>query len=250
MQHGATYPSLAGRGIFITGGASGIGAALVRAFTAQHALVTFVDFQQAEGEDLVAELDGKPTFRCLDVTNTEPLQQAITETNERVPLGVLINNAANDMRHAPGDMSVSQWRDCLAINLDAAFFAAQAAAPVMAANGGGSIINFSSINATLGPSNMPGYVSAKAGLLGMTKALAKDYGGDFVRVNAISPGWVVTQRQLDTWLTPEEEADWMTQVALPQRLMPEDVANLALFLASNDSHMITGQNFTIDGGRT
>ena len=147
-------------------------------------------------------------------------------------------------------MSVSQWRDCLAINLDAAFFAAQAAAPVMAANGGGSIINFSSINATLGPSNMPGYVSAKAGLLGMTKALAKDYGADFVRVNAISPGWVVTQRQLDTWLTPEEEAAWMTQVALPRRLMPEDVANLALFLASNDSHMITGQNFTIDGGRT
>lgn len=250
MQHGATYPSLAGRGIFITGGATGIGAALVRAFTAQHALVTFVDFLRAEGDDLVAELGGKPIFRCLDVTNTESLQQAITDANEHVPLGVLINNAANDMRRAPGDMSVSQWRDCLAINLDAAFFAAQAAAPVMAANGGGSIINFSSINATLGPVNMPGYVSAKAGLLGMTKALAKDYGADFVRVNAISPGWVVTQRQLDTWLTPEEEAAWMTQVAIPQRLMPEDVANVALFLASNDSHMITGQNFTIDGGRT
>ena len=250
MQHGATYPSLASRGIFITGGATGIGAALVRAFTAQHALVTFVDFQQVEGEDLVAELDGKPIFRCLDVTNTESLQQVISEANEGAPLGTLINNAANDMRHAPGDMSASQWRDCLAINLDAAFFASQAAASVMAVNGGGSIINFSSINALLGPSNMPGYVSAKAGLLGMTKALAKDYGADFVRVNAISPGWVVTQRQLDTWLTPEEEAVWMTQVALPRRLMPADVANLALFLASDDSHMITGQNFTIDGGRT
>ena len=250
MQQGATYPSLAGRGIFITGGATGIGAALVRAFTAQHALVTFVDLQQAEGEDLVAELDGKPTFQYLDVTNTESLQEVISEANEGVPLGVLINNAANDMRHVPGDMSASQWRDCLAINLDAAFFAAQAAAPMMAVNGGGSIINFSSINATLGPGNMPGYVSAKAGLLGMTKALAKDYGVDFIRVNAISPGWVVTQRQLDTWLTQEAEAAWMAQVALPQRLMPEDVANLALFLASNDSHMITGQNFTIDGGRT
>ena len=118
MQQGATYPSLAGRGIFITGGATGIGAALVRAFTTQHALVTFVDFQQAEGEDLVTELNGKPTFRYLDVTNIESLQQAITEANERVPLGVLINNAANDMRHAPGDISASQWRDCLAINLD------------------------------------------------------------------------------------------------------------------------------------
>jgi NAD(P)-dependent dehydrogenase (short-subunit alcohol dehydrogenase family) len=120
----------------------------------------------------------------------------------------------------------------------------------MARNGGGAIINFSSINAILGPSNMPGYVSAKAGLIGMTKALAKDYGADMVRVNVISPGWVVTQRQLATWLTPAEEADWMEQVALPKRLMPEDVASLALFLASDDSSMITGQNFTIDGGRT
>jgi NAD(P)-dependent dehydrogenase (short-subunit alcohol dehydrogenase family) len=198
----------------------------------------------------VAELDDRVTFHRLDITDTDVLQQAVTDANARTKLGVLINNAANDMRHAPSDMTPSQWRDCLAINLDAAFFAAQSAAPILAGNGGGSIINFSSINAVLGPSNMPGYVSAKAGLIGMTKALAKDYGAVMVRVNAISPGWVVTQQQLATWLTQQEEADWMKQVALPKRLMPEDVASLALFLAADDSSMITGQNFTIDGGRT
>ena len=250
MQNGAQYPSLADQGIFITGGATGIGAALVRAFAEQNAHVTFVDLQQEAGAALVAELDDRVTFHRLDITDTDVLQQAVTDANERTKLGVLINNAANDMRHAPSDMTPSQWRDCLAINLDAAFFAAQSAAPILAGNGGGSIINFSSINAVLGPSNMPGYVSAKAGLIGMTKALAKDYGADMVRVNAISPGWVVTQRQLATWLTQQEEADWMKQVALPKRLMPEDVASLALFLAADDSSKITGQNFTIDGGRT
>ena len=250
MQNGDRYPSLVNQGIFITGGATGIGAALVRAFAEQNAHVTFVDLQQEAGAALVAELDDRVTFHRLDITDTDVLQQGVTDANERTKLGVLINNAANDMRHAPSDMTPSQWRDCLAINLDAAFFAAQSAAPILAGNGGGSIINFSSINAVLGPSNMPGYVSAKAGLIGMTKALAKDYGADMVRVNAISPGWVVTQRQLATWLTQQEEADWMKQVALPQRLMPEDVASLALFLAADDSSMITGQNFTIDGGRT
>ena len=250
MQNGARYPSLVDQGIFITGGATGIGAALVRAFAEQNAQVTFVDLQQEAGDALVAKLGDRVTFHRLDITDTDALQQAVTDANERTKLGVLINNAANDMRHVPSDMSPSQWRDCLAINLDPAFFAAQTAAPIMARNGGGAIINFSSINAMLGPSNMPGYVSAKAGLIGMTKALAKDYGADMVRVNVISPGWVVTQRQLATWLTPAEEADWMEQVALPKRLMPEDVASLALFLASDDSSMITGQNFTIDGGRT
>ena len=144
----------------------------------------------------------------------------------------------------------------MAINLDATFFAAQAAAKIMsearseARKQGGSIINFSSINALLGPANMPGYVAAKAGIVGLSKALAADYGEADIRVNAILPGWVVTQRQLDTWLTPEAEAGWMEQVSLKQRLLPEEVANLALFLAADDSRMITGQSFTIDGGRT
>ncbi len=250
MQDSARYPSLQGQGVFITGGATGIGAALVRAFNEQGARVTFADINVEAGSALVTELGGAPQFAHFDLTDTLALQRAITDADNRSSLSVLINNAANDMRHSPDETSPEQWRECMAINLDAAFFAAQACAPLMAGHGGGSIINFSSINALLGPSNMPGYVTAKAGLIGMTKALAKDYGERLVRVNAILPGWVVTERQLQTWLTPEEESSWMEQVALPKRLLPENVARLALFLAASDSGMITGQSFTIDGGRT
>ena len=250
MQDSARYPSLQGQGVFITGGATGIGAALVRAFNEQGARVTFADINVEAGSALVTELGGAPQFAHFDLTDTLALQRAITDADNRSSLSVLINNAANDMRHSPDETSPEQWRECMAINLDAAFFAAQACAPLMAGRGGGSIINFSSINALLGPSNMPGYVTAKAGLIGMTKALAKDYGERLVRVNAILPGWVVTERQLQTWLTPEEESSWMEQVALPKRLLPENVARLALFLAASDSGMITGQSFTIDGGRT
>ena len=250
MQDSARYPSLQGQGVFITGGATGIGAALVRAFNEQGARVTFADINVEARSALVTELGGAPQFAHFDLTDTLALQRAITDADNRSSLSVLINNAANDMRHSPDETSPEQWRECMAINLDAAFFAAQACAPLMAGHGGGSIINFSSINALLGPSNMPGYVTAKAGLIGMTKALAKDYGERLVRVNAILPGWVVTERQLQTWLTPEEESSWMEQVALPKRLLPENVARLALFLAASDSGMITGQSFTIDGGRT
>ena len=250
MQDSARYPSLQGQGVFITGGATGIGAALVRAFNEQGARVTFADINVEAGSALVTELGGAPQFAHFDLTDTLALQRAITDADNRSSLSGLINNAANDMRHSPDETSPEQWRECMAINLDAAFFAAQACAPLMAGHGGGSIINFSSINALLGPSNMPGYVTAKAGLIGMTKALAKDYGERLVRVNAILPGWVVTERQLQTWLTPEEESSWMEQVALPKRLLPENVARLALFLAASDSDMITGQSFTIDGGRT
>jgi NAD(P)-dependent dehydrogenase (short-subunit alcohol dehydrogenase family) len=250
MQDSARYPSLQGQGVFITGGATGIGAALVRAFNEQGARVTFADINAQAGSALEAELGGAAQFVLFDLTDTLALQRAITDADNRSSLSVLINNAANDMRHSPDETSPEHWRECMAINLDAAFFAARACAPLMAGHGGGSIINFSSINALLGPSNMPGYVTAKAGLIGMTKALAKDYGERLVRVNAILPGWVVTERQLQTWLTPEEESSWMEQVALPKRLLPENVARLALFLAASDSDMITGQSFTIDGGRT
>lgn len=250
MQNSARYPSLHEQGVFITGGATGIGAALVRAFIKQGARVTFADLNEGAGSALVEELGGAPRFAHIDLTDTSALHQAITEADQASGLTVLINNAANDTRYRPDEMSPAKWRECMAINLDAAFFAAQACAPIMAGHGGGSIINFSSINALLGPSNMPGYVAAKAGLIGMTKALAKDYGEHFVRVNAILPGWVVTERQLKMWLTPEEESRWMEQVALPKRLLPENVAQLALFLAASDADMITGQSFTIDGGRT
>ena len=255
MDESTHYPSLAGRCVFITGGATGIGAAMVEAFAMQSAKVAFVDLDSTAAQalcDKVEEQCGtRPWFQSADVTDVPALQNAIHDAvAELGPLQALINNAANDNRHSPSEVTAQSWRDCMAINLDAAFFAAQAAADIMQKQGSGSIINFSSINALLGPANMPGYVTAKAGLIGMTKALARDYGDSEIRVNAILPGWVVTDRQLQTWLTPEAEADWMKQVALKQRLQPADVANLALFLAAEDSRMITGQSFTIDGGRT
>ena len=261
MGECANYPSLAGRCVFITGGATGIGAAMVEAFTRQHSQVAFVDLDAAAAESLCDRLESetgrRPWFQQLDVTDVPALQDSIKQAvNDLGPLQALVNNAANDRRHSPEEVTPESWRDCMAINLDATFFGAQAAAKIMSEANietrgqGGSIINFSSINALLGPSNMSGYVAAKAGIVGLSKALAADYGEADIRINAILPGWVVTQRQLDTWLTPEAEADWMQQVSLKQRLLPEEVANLALFLAADDSRMITGQSFTIDGGRT
>ena len=265
MGESANYPSLSGRCVFITGGATGIGAAMVEAFALQNSKVAFVDLDSTAAESLCERLELKtgrrPWFRQTDVTDVPALQDSIkSAVAELGPLQALVNNAANDQRHSPEDVTPESWRDCMAINLDATFFAAQAAAKIMTEathqvknqvkSQGGSIINFSSINALLGPANMPGYVAAKAGIVGLSKALAADYGAADIRVNAILPGWVVTERQLDTWLTPEAEADWMEQVSLKQRLLPEEVANLALFLAADDSRMITGQSFTIDGGRT
>ena len=253
MNRFATYPSLAGRRVFITGGASGIGAALVAAFAAQGAVVGHVDLAAANAAALADQMAAgglpAPWFRALDVTDTPALQGAITDFAATAGgLDVLINNVANDSRHDPLDTGEAQWRSLMAVNLDCCFFAAQAAIRLMLA-GGGSIINFSSINALLGPAGMPAYVAAKAAIVGLTKALARQYGGDGIRVNAVLPGWVVTDRQLGLWLTPEAEAEWMKQAALKQRILPADVANLALFLAADDSRMISNQSFVIDGGR-
>ena len=250
----ATYPSLAGRRVFITGGASGIGAAMVEAFAEQGAVVGHIDLaadQAAQLGDALAALGhARPWFRCVDVTDVAALQAALSDfAAEAGGLEALVNNVANDTRHNPLETNPESWRKCMAVNLDCTFFASQRAIELMRAGGGGSIVNFSSINALLGPQNMPGYVTAKAGILGMTKALAREYGRDGIRVNAILPGWVVTERQIDLWLTEAAEAQWMEQVCLKQRIEPRDAANLALFLASDDSRMITNQHFVIDGGR-
>jgi D-xylose 1-dehydrogenase len=206
----AVYPSLAGRSVFITGGATGIGEALVRAFVAQRARVHFIDVQDGAGQALAAELGPLARYSHVDVTDVATLQRVIAAEES---LDILINNVANDTRHHPDEVTPEFWRNCMAVNLDSTFFAAQAAIQTMKAAGGGAIINFSSINALLGPEDMPGYVSAKAGLLGLTKALARQYGRDHIRVNAILPGWVVTERQLDKWLTPEAEAQWSELVS-------------------------------------
>jgi D-xylose 1-dehydrogenase len=242
--NGAQYPGLKGRSVFITGGATGIGAELVRAFVEQGAQVSFCDILDHAGQKLATETGA--TYAHVDVSDVAALQSVIRAVDR---LDVLINNVANDARHDPLDVTPEYWRHCMAINLDATFFAAQAAIPMMKDSGGGAIINFSSINALLGPVEMPGYVSAKAGLIGMTKALARQYGVDKIRVNAVLPGWVVTEKQLEKWLIPEVEAAWSEQVSIKERILPRDVANLALFLADDGSARITGQQFIIDAGR-
>lgn len=254
MSGRASYPSLNGRTVFITGAATGIGASMVQQFAEQGARVGFIDIDDSSAADLVADVQDRglapPWFRRVDVRDVKRLKAAVSDfADAREGLSVLINNVADDSRHSPLEVTEESWRNGLSINLDPAFFAAQAAIPVMQRAGQGSIINFSSINALVGPTQMPGYVSAKAAMLGLTKALARHYGPDGIRVNAILPGWVATERQLSTWLTEEAEREWIRDVALKRRIMPEDVANLALFLASDDSSMITNQFFVIDGGR-
>ena len=255
MARNASYPSLRGKTVFITGGASGIGASMVRCFIEQGARVGFIDIDESSANGLAAEFHGrgrvKPWFRPVDARGVELLKTAVVDfARASGGLSVLVNNVADDSRHPPLETTGESWRNCLSVNLDAAFFASQAAIPIMREADSASIINFSSINALIGPEQMPGYVSAKSALLGLTKALARQYGPDGIRVNAILPGWVATERQLSTWLTAETEREWMKLVALQRRIKPEDVAGLALFLASEDSAMITGQFFAIDGGRT
>jgi NAD(P)-dependent dehydrogenase (short-subunit alcohol dehydrogenase family) len=247
----AAYPSLRDRVVFVTGAASGIGASFVEGFHAQGAKVGFVDLAADEGAALAGRLGPRAWFRRCDVTDAPALQAAVRDAAETLgAITVLINNVANDTRHDAADLTPEAWRRALAVNLDPALLASVAVYPMMKQAGGGAIINVSSINALLGPPHMPAYVAAKGAINALSKGLAREWGPDRIRVNALSPGWVVTPRQLELWLTPEAEAEWSRQVALTDRLMPEDVARLALFLASDDGRMITGQNLVIDAGRT
>lgn len=243
--------------IFITGGASGIGASMVKAFVGQGAKVAFVDIDESASQNLLTCIAEKfpenqfVWYKNTDVTDSEALQSAVDEAAAFFDgFDVLVNNVANDTRQDVSNVSAYDWHKCMQVNLDPAFFASQAAFKYMRENKRGSIINFSSITALIGLEQGAGYVTAKAGLVGMTKALARDFGDYNIRVNAILPGWIATDRQLASWLTEEEEQRWMEYMALKKRILPADVAKLALFLASDDSALITGQGINIDGGRT
>ena len=254
MSQGASYPDLKGRRVFITGAASGIGAEALWAFARQGAVTGFIDLQAESGEDLCDEVEAKtgarPWFRPVDVLEVEALQDAIRSFAAKAGgLDVLVNNVGNDTRHEVLSVEPSSWRRSLSINLDAHFFACQAAIPSMQKMGG-SIINLSSIVATIGMINMPCYVSAKSALLGLTRSLAREFGPEKIRVNAVLPGMVLTERQLELWITPEHEAAWMEDTPLKERLLPKHIADLLLFLGSSSSCMITNQTFVIDGGKS
>ncbi len=248
------YSSLANKVVFVTGGATGIGAALVEAFAAQQSKVAFVDIDAAAAAVLCDEMEKKgfsrPLFIECDVSNTIMMQAAISKVQQQQGnIHVLINNAANDQRYTTETIAEDEWMQSLSINMHPAFFAAQAVMPMMVAAGAGVILNISSINVRFASDNLVSYITAKAGLIGMTKALAKEMGEHNIRVNVLLPGWVATPKQLEKWLTAQEEKKLVDRMCIKKRLAAHDVAKLALFLASDDALMITAQEFVVDGGR-
>jgi NAD(P)-dependent dehydrogenase (short-subunit alcohol dehydrogenase family) len=243
----ALYPSLKGKRVVVTGGGSGIGAGLVEAFARQGAETIFVDILEQESAELVARLKDQPAaprFHRLDLTDLAALEAFFADTG---PIDVLVNNAGNDDRHALADITPAYWDDRMAVNLRHMLFSAKAAVPGMKARGGGAIINLGSISWHLGLPGLLLYETAKAGIEGMTRALARELGPHNIRVTAVVPGNVKTPRQMK-WYTPAEEADIVAQQCLKARVEPKDVAALVLFLASNDGRMCTGHGYWIDAG--
>jgi D-xylose 1-dehydrogenase len=252
MSAYATFPSLRGRTVFVTGGGSGIGAGLVEAFHGQGARVAFVDIADGPSQALAARLAAsgdRPLYIRCDLTDIAALRAAINRAGDELgPIGVLVNNAGNDDRHLLADVTPEYWDNRMAVNLRHQFFAAQAVAPQMKGLGGGSIVNFSSTAWLMGDTGYIAYTTAKAAISGMTRSLARELGADRIRVNAILPGWVMTERQLTKWIDAEAEALIDRSQALKDRIHPEHIARLALFLAADDSDRCTGQQFVIDAG--
>lgn len=245
----AAYPSLSGKSVFITGGANGIGASLVEHFAEQGARVGFIDIDDKAAGALVDKLDGRPVYRHCDIRDISALQAAIaafeTETGH---IDVLVNNAANDDRHAVDNVDVGYWDDRMAINLRPQFFAAQAVHGGMAKAGGGAIVNLGSIVVQMAASDAVAYVTAKGAVHGLTRALAREFGKDRIRVNCVMPGWIMTERQKTLWLDEAGERRIAERQCLPDKLDPDDIARMVLFLAADDSRHCTAQSFVVDGG--
>lgn len=251
MTQTATFHDLKGASVFVTGGGSGIGASLTDGLMAQGAKVAFV--QRSDATEFADEMEAKhgvrPMFLQCDITDTDRLKSCIAEASEaHGPITVLVNNAANDQRHASLDVDEDYWDWSMAINLKAYFFACQAVIEGMRAAGGGSIINFSSTSYMMGNAGYVAYTTANSGINGMTRSLAREFGPDRIRVNALAPGWVLTDKQKELWVTPEGLEAHMARQCLKDTLAPQDMVDAVLFLASNTSRMMTGQALVIDGG--
>ncbi len=248
----ARYPSLADRTALITGGATGIGAAMVDAFARSGARVAFLDVQEAPSRALVERLGDaarRPLFLACDLRDVASLRQAVERVRAELgPVAVLVNNAANDERHDLDAVTPAYWDEAMAVNLRHQFFAAQAVRPQMREAGGGSIVNMSSIAWMGGGTRMIAYSSAKAAVVGMTRSLAEELGPEGIRVNAIAPGAVITERQRRLWLDEAQVEAIVARQCLKRTLLADEVARLALFLAADDSRMITKQTLVVDAG--
>ena len=249
----ASYPSLRNRTVVITGGGSGIGAAMVEHFARQGSRVALLDINIDEAHSLIAGLEGDvehaPLAVACDLTDIAALRAALADIAHRFgPILVLVNNAANDDRHQTSEVTPEYWDERMAVNLRHQFFAIQAVIAGMTAAGGGSIVNFSSIGWIIPTLNQAAYVTAKAGIVGLTRTLAHELGEANIRVNCVLPGAIITDRQKRLWLTPEYTAAIRNAQSLKRDLVPADVARLVLFLAADDSSAMTGQIYIIDGG--
>ena len=245
-----TYNSLRGQNVLVTGGASGIGAAIVQAFVAQGARVGFIDIDEQAGAAIAAENSADAiAFEACDLRDISALKSAIDGLRKKLgPFTVLVNNAARDDRHKLEDVTPEYWDERFATNLKHQFFATQAIVPDMRQAGGGSIINMGSVSWVIGQGGMPCYTTAKSAVQGLTRSMARDLGPDNIRVNSILPGWIMTQRQVDLWLTEEGEKELMTRQCLKRKLVPEDIAKVVLFFASDEAGACTNQNYIVDGG--
>jgi NAD(P)-dependent dehydrogenase (short-subunit alcohol dehydrogenase family) len=248
----AIYPDLEGKSVLITGGASGIGASIVRAFARQKAKVGFLDIAREPASRLVEELTATGAtvyFEHCDLTDITALRSAIARIRANIgPVSVLVNNAAHDERHATETVTPEYWDDRIAVNLKHQFFAAQAVLPDMKEAREGAIINFGSVSWMIGQGGMAAYTASKSGILGLTRSLARDFGSFNIRVNAIAPGWIMTERQLEKWVTPEGEAEILKSQCLKRKLYPDDVSRVVVFLASEEAGACTNQQYVVDGG--
>ncbi len=245
----AIYPSLAGKTVVVSGGGSGIGARIVEDFVRQKAEVYFLDVAEDESRALADRLGSAARFVKCDLTDIASLQASLASIEAQAgPVTVLINNAANDDRHRIQDVTAAYWDQRIAVNLRHYFFSAQAVAPGMKRAGGGAIVNLGSISWHLALPNLALYETAKAGIEGLTRALARDLGSDAIRVACVIPGSVRTPRQTKLWYTPEEEAGILEQQCLKVRIEPSDIAAMVLFLASDDARLCTGHSYWVDAG--
>jgi len=245
----AVYPSLAGKTVVITGGGSGIGEVIVEGFVRQKSKVFFLDIAEGESRALAAKLGDGVTYIKCDLTDLQALRNALADVERKSgPVAVLVNNAANDDRHKIEAVTPEYWEQRINVNLRHLFFASQAVVPGMKKLGGGSIINLGSVSWHTAIPELPLYETAKAGIEGMTRAMARDLGEANIRVNCVIPGAIRTPRQMKLWHTPEEEAKILAQQCLKQRVDPVHVTAMVLFLASYDAAMCTAHNYWVDGG--
>lgn len=249
MTSKASYPSLSGRTALVTGGATGIGAAIVRGFVRNGATVAVLDVQREAGEALAAELAPSVLFLPCDLTDVAALRAAVAQVEARLgPIRALVNNAANDQRYTLEELTPEDWDASQSVNLKQQVFTAQAVVGGMKGAGGGAIVNLSSTAAVWGAPNMVPYVAAKSAVVGLTRSLGAALGEHDIRVNAVAPGGVMTERQMRLWHTPETKEQMVARQSLHHDLLEEDIADAVLFLSADDSRMITKQLLMVEGG--